>query len=162
MLGLPKSVKKAALDQVFIVFVVTITPGSTALLDFSMFLGGTGTDSATATVFSDGYLYVAGYTNSVDFPTGQSELGAGSNAFVCRLDDTGAVKFCRTFGGNKQDSATAVATDSLGNVYVVGSTNSTDFPTTQGATQTTLQGGYDCFIAIYSDTGCCYLNAKPN
>ena len=42
------------------------------------------------------------------------------------------------FGGSALDSASAVATDSQGNVYVAGATNSIDFPITTGGFQSKL------------------------
>ncbi|HTR35417.1 MAG TPA: SBBP repeat-containing protein [Bryobacteraceae bacterium] len=42
------------------------------------------------------------------------------------------------FGGSALDSASAVATDSQGNVYVAGATNSVDFPITTGGFQSKL------------------------
>ncbi len=40
--------------------------------------------------------------------------------------------FTRYFGGSGSDSVTRVATDSQGNLYLAGSSNSIDFPTTTG------------------------------
>ncbi|HEX3744838.1 MAG TPA: SBBP repeat-containing protein [Bryobacteraceae bacterium] len=53
------------------------------------------------------------------------------------------------------DGATpaAVATDSQGNIYVVGQTSSTGFPVTANALQPTLKGGTDAFVAKLSAAG---------
>jgi hypothetical protein len=47
-------------------------------------------------------------------------------------------------GGNGTDSGNGIAVDSSGNAYITGSTESTNFPTTPGAFQTTCNGGSNC------------------
>ena len=50
--------------------------------------------------------------------------------------------------------ATGIAVDAAGNAYVTGYTDSTDFPTTAGAFQTTYGGGdYDAFVTKLNPTG---------
>ena len=57
-------------------------------------------------------------------------------------------------GGNSDDSGNAVATDSAGNVYVAGSTASTNLLTTAGVLQTSFGGGdSDAFVMKLSPAG---------
>lgn len=57
-------------------------------------------------------------------------------------------------GGGSDDIGYAVATDTAGNVYVAGSTVSTNLPTTTGAFQTTHGGGtFDAFVMKMSPAG---------
>ena len=56
-------------------------------------------------------------------------------------------------GGAGSDQGAAVAVDSAGNAYVVGTTDSTDFPTTENAFQWTFGGGSDAFVIKLNDLG---------
>jgi hypothetical protein len=55
--------------------------------------------------------------------------------------------------GNTYDQAQAIAVDNSGNAYITGWTQSTNFPTTSGAYQTTNAGTYDVFITKLNTTG---------
>jgi len=61
--------------------------------------------------------------------------------------------FSTYLGGSGFDRADGIAVDSSGNVYVTGSTFSTDFPVTAGAFQTTRSTGFDVFITKMNPTG---------
>ena len=84
-------------------------------------------------VDSSGYAYVTGSTFSTDFPTVntlQPATGSFSDAFVAKLSPTGSAFVYSTYlGGSHNDTGNAIAVDSSGNVYVTGTTYSTDFPT---------------------------------
>src|SRR6202030_3154406 len=78
----------------------------------------------------------------------------GIDAFVAKLNPAGtALIYSTMLGGNGNDRAEGIAVDSSGNAYVVGWTNSTDFPTTAGALQTTLSGGHDVFVTKVNPSG---------
>jgi beta-propeller repeat-containing protein len=68
-----------------------------------------------------------------------------------------ALAYSTFLGGSGSDFGDGIALDSSGNAYVTGSTTSTDFPTTGGATQTTFAGGGtvsgDAFVAKLSTDG---------
>lgn len=123
-------------------FVAKYTPAGA--LSYVTYLGGNGDDGATAiAVDSTGNAYVAGFTQSTDFPTTsgafQTRYGGASinptgttfgDAFVSKLNATGTGLLYSTFlGGSLDDKATAVAIDSGGNAYVGGTTLSANFPT---------------------------------
>ncbi|MBF0554631.1 MAG: SBBP repeat-containing protein, partial [Nitrospirae bacterium] len=134
-------------------FITKLNPGGTALV-YSTFLGGSGVqyidmtmgDSATGiAVDSSGNAYVTGSTYSTDFPvtTGayQTTKKGSSNAFIAKLNSTGAALTYSTYlGGSGGDSSAGIAVDSSGNAYVTGTTASTDFPATTGAFQAAKKG----------------------
>jgi hypothetical protein len=83
-------------------------------------------------VDASGAAYVAGYTYSTDFPVAgglQTALGGDCDAFLAKLSPNGAVLLYATYlGGNGSDTATGVALDPSGNVYLSGWTFSSNFP----------------------------------
>ena len=123
------------------------------VLIYSTFLGGTGGDIAYGlAVDSAGDTYVAGVTASVNFPvtTGayQTTNNGGGDVFVTKLNPTASGLIFSTFvGGGEADTPSALLLDGNGNIYVVGSTASVNFPTTSSAYQTTYGGGAsDAFL----------------
>ena len=116
------------------VFVSKISPDGTRLL-WSTYLGGGGRDTGYGVaVGSDGAVYVAGVTESSDFPRAnpaQDAFGGGSSdAFVAKLAASGtALEWSTYIGGSATDRGRGLAVDSTGNAYVTGSTSSVDFPT---------------------------------
>jgi beta-propeller repeat-containing protein/HYDIN/CFA65/VesB family protein len=128
-------------------------------LSYSTFLGGAAADLGTGiTVDNSGNAYIVGQTCSTSFPTAaplQAANAGNCDAFVTKLNASGsAIVFSTFLGGTHGDLAGGVAIDSAENVYVTGLTNSTDFPTTVGAFQTTYGGGNsDVFITKLNPTG---------
>ncbi len=114
-------------------FVTKINTKGDALV-YSTYLGGSSNDAITRiAVDSTGNVYVAGQTFSADFPTArglQPNYGGGGDAFVTKIDAAGSSLVYSTYlGGAQEDRATGLALDPEGNVYVVGVTESRDFPT---------------------------------
>jgi hypothetical protein len=117
---------------------VTKFNASGSTLVYSTFVGGIGTDYALAiAVDAAGAAYVAGWTDSPDFPTtpgafDTSYSGYG-DAFVTKFDARGkALVYSTYLGGTKGDSVSAIAVDSAGAAYMAGGTYAPDFPTTPG------------------------------
>jgi hypothetical protein len=114
-------------------------------LVYATYLGGSGPDSASA-IAIDGYgnAWITGTTVSSDFPTtahafqkqfhGENDLGPlrFGDAFVAELEASGSTLLYSSYlGGSGPDGGNAIANDGLGSVYVVGTTQSLDFPITQ-------------------------------
>jgi len=131
-------------------------------LVFSTLVGGERLDFITALAENPttGNIYVAGGTNSTQFPiaspttavqpayggdNGQCQMISGTiggapcmDAFVAELNSTGTTLLASTYlGGNDDDGALGIALDNNGNVYVTGGAESLTFPTTTGSFQPT-------------------------
>jgi len=126
------------------------------VLVYSTYLGGSGTDVARGiAVDTTGSVYVAGYSDSTDFPlTTLGSLPAGvRHAFVAKLDTTGSnLIYADYLGGNSQDYGDALTLDSSNNVYVTGSTGSSDFPLVNPY-QGTYPGAFNAFLTKISASG---------
>lgn len=127
-------------------------------LEYGTYFGGSQDDLAHGIAlgaFND--MYIAGQASSADFPVlnpYQSKLAGVVNAFAAKFDTNGRLLWSTFLGGSQQDRATAVATDRQTNLYVVGTTNSPDFPVTKGVVQPQLDGpGTNAFVAKFSPFG---------
>ena len=126
-------------------FVTKISPGPTPSLLYSTYLGGSGVDWAHAIdVTANGNAYVAGFTNSDDFPA-MVPYGSSGDAFptfVSQLTSSGdAFVYSTLFTAS---FITGIAVDTMGNAYVTGEAGD-DFPTVN-AFQPTPPGGGDGFV----------------
>ena len=125
-------------------------------LVYATYTGGSGFDQTTGlAVDSTGNVYLEGYTSSVDFPL--AALGSlASNAyhaFVTKLDSTGSnLVYSDYVGGNTGDYGAALALDSANEVYLTGSTASSDFPAVN-AFQSEQPGPYTGFLTKISADG---------
>ncbi len=141
-------------------FVSKLDPTGTTLV-YSTYLGGGGSDSANGiAVDTAGNAYVTGRTDSLNFPTTvgalqTSKAGGAFDAFISKLDPTGFLVYSTYLGGGGIDIGNGIAVDSLGNAYVTGRTDSSNFPTTPGAFLTGLPfaGITDAFVSKLDPTG---------
>ncbi len=90
-----------------------------------------------------------------------------SDAFVAEYKPDGKTPiFASYFGGTDNDTGNAIAIDFAGNVWIAGSTTSTDLPVTGGAFQSTLKGTTNGFVAKLSSDGkllaATYLGGSKN
>lgn len=107
-------------------------------LIYSTYIGGKLEDFLTAIAVDEaGHAYVAGRTNSADFPTTaaafQGELHGETDAVVAKLGDLGALEYSTFLGGGDYEWARGIDVDTDGNAYLAGETRSQDFPASPGA-----------------------------
>lgn len=130
------------------------------VLMYSTYLGGSGNDTTRGiAVDASGNSYVAGFTDSVDFPltTMGSPVAGSPHIFVAKIDPTGSnLLYVDYIGGNNQDYGYALALDSSNHVYVTGSTASSDFPVVH-AYQATYPGAFNAFLTKISTDGASLL-----
>ena len=141
-------------------FVTRFNPLLTKLT-FSTYIGGSN-DDVTYQVAQDtsGDIFLTGYTLSTDFPivgrAVQRTFGGGSvtgDAFVVQVESAGFyLQYSSYLGGSGDDVGYSIQLDAAANAYVVGATNSTNFPVKNGSYQTKcgLTAGGDCSTAFLS------------
>ena len=119
----------------------------------STLIGGYGEEFTTSILIDkEDSIYVAGGTNSANFPKTagayQTSYGGGSmDAFISKLNsDLSKLLASTLLGGDNYDSIFGIAIDKDSNIYVTGSTTSSNFPTTQNAYKRYLSGSHDAFI----------------
>jgi IPT/TIG domain/Beta-propeller repeat len=141
---------------------------------YSTYFGGTNYDETDVIAAdSDGNAYVAGLTISPSFPGSggiviQPQSGGDYDVFVAKINPQGTAVVWATYLGGTEgvEYSEGIAVDGAGNVYVSGDSNSTDFPVTAGALQTTHSGGNrDSWVAKINSAGtalayCTYLGGS--
>ena len=122
----------------------------------STFLGGNSTDEVFSIIIDESEnVYIAGHTASTSFPTitgAYSTIHHGSyDGFVSRLNSDLTTLIASTFlGGNRRELINSLISNGNGNIYVSGSTQSSDFPVTPGAYEENFDGSY--YIIFPGDT----------
>jgi len=133
-------------------FVRKLNPAGSALV-YSTRVGG----AQGIAVDAAGQAYVVGVGGSSFLTTPgafQETLHGSSDAFVMKLNATGSDRVYATLvGGSSSEIATGIAIDSTGNAYVAGATDSTDFPTTPDAFDSTHNGEDDIFVIKVNGDG---------
>jgi predicted outer membrane repeat protein len=126
------------------------------VLVYSTYLGGTSDDSGNGTVDALGNIYISGTTQSTDFPLAnpyQASIAGGSDVFVAKLSSDGtSLLFSTYIGGSLAESGGWIGVDAIGNVYISGSTFSTDFPVVSPY-QVDNAGDFDAFITKLNPDG---------
>ena len=148
-------------------FVVKLSPdgsGSSDLL-YSTFIGGSGADKGQALAEHNGDAYITGFTDDAvtDWPTTAGAYDTSHNGdadvFVARISPDGSgssdLVYSTLLGGSGTDRGRSIAVDTSGDAYVAGETAdaATDLPTTNGAYDTSHNGGSDVFVARISPDG---------
>jgi hypothetical protein len=131
-----------------------------AVLVYCGYIGGSDSDQGLGiAVDGDGNAYVTGETQSTEatFPATVGPdltFNGGADAFVAKVNASGALVYCGYIGGSGDDWGYGIAVDGDGNAYVTGATYSTEatFPVTIGP-GLIFKGEYDAFVAKVNPSG---------
>lgn len=132
--GAYQTTKKAEAD-----IIISKMDASASTLMFSTFLGGDGREELPdISLGPDGSVYVMGTTVSNNFPVTegviQNQNPGEKSIFISRLNADGSSLIFSTYlGGSYNDFGNSIITDTEGNTYISGYSNSDDFPVTPGA-----------------------------
>jgi len=133
------------------IFVFKLNADASDLL-YATYLGGSESEYAED-IFVDenGNIYLTGTTRSLDFPVTPGAFDTDYNSdpeayegdgFIAKLNAAGSDILYGTYlGGNGDDVGQALVVDGSGNIYVTGETESTNFPTTPNAFDSTFAEG---------------------
>ena len=112
---------------------------------FSTYVGGSDFDAPIRMTIDDsGQAYVAAYTYSTDFPTTAGAFdrtynGGEIDSVLFKLAaDGSALEYSTYIGGTGFEKMVGIAVDATGQAYIVGHSDSPDFPTTAGSLDETL------------------------
>jgi len=143
--------------NVFLAVIDTSAKGNFALL-YASYIGGASIDIAKAlAVDANGNMYVGGTTTSANFPmTGNSfqtkpPTAGYTGSFVFELNPYiygGTALLYSTYlsGTTGSDTINGLTLDALGNIYIIGTARSYDFPVTGSAYAGNPYGSQDAFV----------------
>ena len=133
---------------------------------YASFLGGSNKDIIRDGVIdSQGNIIVTGQTLSEDFPVlnaiqdtfagGDDDYHTiGGDTIVSKFDPNGQLVWSTYFGGSNRDSGQKIMVDETGTIFIVGLTNSEDYPVTEDALESSYNGGqYDLFLLKIASNG---------
>ncbi len=127
---------------------------------WSTYFGGND-DELSSLITSDGFgnVYFAGNTYSISniATLGAHQTSIGSwvkrDAFMVKFDSSGTRKWATYYGGKGDDGAGSIKCDGKGNIYLIGSTNSTNAIASIGAHYDTLSKYSNMFLTKFDSLG---------
>ena len=144
-------------------YVAKLNPNGSALV-YSSYLGGSDDDEAySIAIDAQGNAYITGQTavavNPPLFPITDGVFqmdyaGGFLDAYVTKVSPDGSMLIYSTFlGGTQAEHGNSIAVDKNGNAYVIGHTNSNDFPTKDPIQTEPNDGTFDAFVTKLNPTG---------
>ena len=142
-------------------FIAGLSADGSRLL-YSTYLGGSANEFSEhrLALLRDGSVLLTGVTSSSNFPTTpgtfQPNLRGSGDGFLTKLSvDRERLAFSSLLGGYDRSEFYLMPTeDAQGNIFIVGSSGSKDFPVTTGALQKVFGGGVtDGVLAVVSADG---------
>ena len=126
------------------------------IIEYSSYFGGNGFDEIVDSMIGpNGNIYFAGITTSNDLPVSvnaiQPNFMGGSDVFFGIIDgNTKYVQYLSYLGGSNTDHITSISVDSIGRIFLLGDTDSNNFPTSSNSIKPTYSGPSDIFLTIVS------------
>jgi hypothetical protein len=145
---------------------ITRLDESLSTIQASTFLGGSGWENVSSLAFDiNGDIFVAGNTQSIDFPTSEGAYDTNfhggtlyaADVFIAKLEPDLTNLLASTYlGGSDNDNLGAITVAPEGYVIAAGGTSSPDFPATDNSYDNTYNGGRsewgaDVFIAKFNN-----------
>jgi hypothetical protein len=118
---------------------------------YSSYFGGNNQDHGRSVqIDTNGYVWVSGETNSDFFPTTlnayNTTYSGRRDAFILAIAPNLTLAYSTYVGGSEFEVFTDLALDPAGKIWLVGKTDSLNFPTTPNAYNDTHSGGDDAFL----------------
>jgi hypothetical protein len=139
-------------------FAMKMNPDGSRMI-FCTYIGGSSGDSPGGIhVDDDGHIYIAATTVSSDFPTTNGAFcnsqPGNVDSVVIKVSDNGTfLEYSTYIGGSQTDSVYSICVNTLGEAYITGYTNSTDYPVTPDAYDKTLVSDKSTFVVQFNSTG---------
>ena len=149
-------------------FVTKLNSAGTGLV-YSTYFGGTGqTTASSVAIDGSNNVYVTGFTKSPDFPQYRSIPGqitqatTSGSVFVTEINSQGnTLVYSTLLGGSGFGMGRGIAVGPDRNVYITGNTQSSDYPTTANAYQTSKVGTENAFVTKLGPTAIHVISTKP-
>jgi hypothetical protein len=128
-------------------------------IEWATYFGGVGNEETKGVAHDqEGNIYFTGNTNSTSniATTGayQTQYNGGNNdVYLAKFNTSGALIWATYYGGPNDELSRSIIIDTLGHLYIAGSTTSTTGISTTGAYQTTKSSAEDAFIAKLDTMG---------
>ena len=124
--------------------------------------GCTGTYDHLGNAYSGGTVFNFGLPTTtgavqVNFAGGKNEnlgYGGSRDAAILKFNTIGnSLLFCTYLGGNNNEQPHSMVVDSQFNLFIMGTTRSSNFPVSKGAYDSTYNGDYDFFVTRLNGNG---------
>ncbi|WP_371804287.1 SBBP repeat-containing protein [Candidatus Lokiarchaeum ossiferum] len=144
------------------VFLSKFNANASTLLS-STFLGGKGLEKVTElNAINSNNIFLTGYTQSSDFPASDhpydGTLGGTQDGFVSIFSSNGNTLLNSTLIGGSENEIVTGLYLSDSQLYLIGQTFSSDFPTTPLCNDSSLAGDYDGFLMLFDHP---FIPAEP-
>ena len=128
---------------------------SNGYLVYATYFGVGQEQTGSLAELSLGKAFISGATlgNGLPMKNANQNTNPGNlTGFVAKFDSQGGLVYSTYLGGNLNDIAYSIAVDSNDNAYIVGTTSSSNFPTTNDAYQKNIKSE-DAFLSILNVNG---------